>query len=46
MTSMLHRFSDATHFDLGRKMAELQLVNSSTTAAKNLAENYAGLPFA
>ena len=45
MTSMLHRFSDATDFDLRRQMAELQLVTSSTTAAKNLAENYAGLPF-
>ena len=45
MTSMLHRFSDATDFDLRRQIAELQLVTSSTTAAKNLAENYAGLPF-
>ncbi len=44
MTSMLHRFSDATDFDLRRQMAELELVTSSPTAAKNLAENYVGLP--
>jgi p-hydroxybenzoate 3-monooxygenase len=45
MTSMLHRFPDATDFDLRRQLAELELVTTSTTAAKNLAENYAGLPF-
>jgi p-hydroxybenzoate 3-monooxygenase len=45
MTSMLHRFSEATDFDLRRQMAELELVTSSPTAAKNLAENYVGLPF-
>jgi p-hydroxybenzoate 3-monooxygenase len=44
MTSMLHRFSDATDFDLRRQIAELELVTSSPTAAKNLAENYTGLP--
>ena len=44
MTSMLHRFSDATDFDLRRQLAELELVTSSPTAAKNLAENYVGLP--
>jgi p-hydroxybenzoate 3-monooxygenase len=44
MTSMLHRFSDATDFDLRRQMAELELVTSSPTAAKNLADNYVGLP--
>jgi p-hydroxybenzoate 3-monooxygenase len=43
---MLHRFSDATNFDLRRQMAELELVTSSPTAAKNLAEDYVGLPFA
>jgi p-hydroxybenzoate 3-monooxygenase len=45
MTSMLHRFSDATDFDLRRQMAELNLVTSSPSAAKNLADNYTGLPF-
>jgi p-hydroxybenzoate 3-monooxygenase len=44
MTSMLHRFSDATDFDLRRQLAELDLVTSSPTAAKTLAENYVGLP--
>jgi p-hydroxybenzoate 3-monooxygenase len=44
MTSMLHRFSDATDFDLRRQIAELDLVTSSHAAATNLAENYTGLP--
>jgi p-hydroxybenzoate 3-monooxygenase len=44
MTSMLHRFSDATDFDLRRQIAELELVTSSPTAARTLAENYTGLP--
>jgi p-hydroxybenzoate 3-monooxygenase len=46
MTSMLHRFSDATDFDLRRQVAELELVTSSPTAAKTLADNYTGLPLA
>src|SRR5215218_9417749 len=44
MTSMLHRFPDATDFDLRRQMAELELVTSSPTAAKTLADQYVGLP--
>ena len=44
MTSMLHRFSDASDFDLRRQVAELELVTSSPTAAKPLADNYTGLP--
>jgi p-hydroxybenzoate 3-monooxygenase len=44
MTSMLHRFSDATDFDLRRQIAELELVTASPTAAKTLADNYVGLP--
>jgi p-hydroxybenzoate 3-monooxygenase len=44
MTSMLHRFSDATDFDLRRQVAELELVTSSPTAAKTLADNYVGQP--
>jgi p-hydroxybenzoate 3-monooxygenase len=44
MTSMLHRFSDATDFDSRRQIAELELVTGSPSAAKNLAENYTGLP--
>jgi p-hydroxybenzoate 3-monooxygenase len=44
MTSILHRFSDATDFDMRRQIAELELVTTSPSAAKNLAENYTGLP--
>ena len=44
MTSMLHRFSDASDFDLRRQIAELELITSSPTAAKTLADNYTGLP--
>jgi len=44
MTSMLHRFSEATDFDLRRQIAELEMVTSSTSAARTLAENYVGLP--
>jgi p-hydroxybenzoate 3-monooxygenase len=44
MTSMLHRFSDATDFDLRRQLAELELVTSSPSAAKTLADNYVGAP--
>ena len=45
MTSMLHRFPEASDFDLRRQIAELKLVTGSRAAAKNLAENYTGLPF-
>jgi p-hydroxybenzoate 3-monooxygenase len=44
MTAMLHRFSDATDFDLRRQIAELEMVVGSPSASKMLAENYAGLP--
>jgi p-hydroxybenzoate 3-monooxygenase len=44
MTSMLHRFSGASDFDLRRQIAELRLVTGSATAAKTLADNYTGLP--
>ena len=44
MTSMLHRFSEATDFDLRRQIAELEMVTNSSSAAKTLAENYVGLP--
>jgi p-hydroxybenzoate 3-monooxygenase len=46
MTSMLHRFSDATDFDLRRQIAELEMVTSSPSAAKTIADNYVGLPLA
>jgi p-hydroxybenzoate 3-monooxygenase len=44
MTSMLHRFPDATDFDLRRQLAELDLVTSSRAAATTVAENYVGMP--
>jgi p-hydroxybenzoate 3-monooxygenase len=44
MTSMLHRFSDATGFDLRRQIAELEMVVSSPSASKLLADNYVGMP--
>ena len=46
MTSMLHRFDGATEFDGRRQVAELDLVTSSDSAARTIAENYAGLPLA
>jgi p-hydroxybenzoate 3-monooxygenase len=44
MTSMLHRFDDATEFDRRRQLAELDLVTRSRAAATTVAENYVGLP--
>jgi p-hydroxybenzoate 3-monooxygenase len=44
MTSMLHRFSDATDFDLRRQLAELEMVVNSPSASKTLADNYVGMP--
>jgi p-hydroxybenzoate 3-monooxygenase len=41
---MLHRFSDATDFDLRRQIAELDMVVNSPSAAKTLADNYVGMP--
>lgn len=44
MTSMLHRFSDASDFDLRRQVAELDAVTNSVAGSTFLAENYVGLP--
>jgi len=44
MTSMLHRFPDASPFDRRRQMAELEYLAGSEAAARSLAENYVGLP--
>jgi p-hydroxybenzoate 3-monooxygenase len=44
MTSLLHRFEDASPFDGKRQLAELEYVVSSRAAAASLAENYVGLP--
>lgn len=46
MTWMLHRFSEATDFDVRRQIAELEMVVSSPSASKFLADNYVGLPLA
>src|SRR5262245_52579281 len=45
MTSLLHRFPDATPFQQRLQLAELEYVTSSRVAATALAENYVGLPF-
>jgi p-hydroxybenzoate 3-monooxygenase len=44
MTSMLHRFDDATPFQRQLQIAELRYVTQSHAAATALAENYVGLP--
>jgi p-hydroxybenzoate 3-monooxygenase len=44
MTSMLHRFEEASEFDNRRQRAELDLVTSSIPAATVLAQNYVGMP--
>ena len=41
---MLHRFSEATDFDLRRQLAELDAVTGSRAGSTYLAENYTGLP--
>ncbi len=43
MTSLLHRFEDATPFDQKKQQAELRYVMRSRAAAASLAENYVGL---
>jgi p-hydroxybenzoate 3-monooxygenase len=44
MTSLLHRFEDASACDQKRQLAELEYVMGSRAAATALAENYVGLP--
>jgi p-hydroxybenzoate 3-monooxygenase len=44
MTSLLHRFDDASPFDRRRQLAELVYVTGSRAATVSLAENYVGLP--
>ncbi len=44
MTTMLHRFHDASAFDRHVQLAELDYVTGSRAAATSLAENYVGLP--
>ncbi len=45
MTSLLHRFPDATPFQQRLQLSELEYVTRSRAAATSLAENYVGLPF-
>ena len=45
MTSLLHRFPDATPFQQKIQLSELDYVTRSRAAATSLAENYVGLPF-
>ena len=44
LTSLMHRFPDASLFDQRRQIAELDYLSTSRAAAKSLAENYVGLP--
>ena len=45
MTSMLHRFPDASAFDERRQLAELEFVTGTEAAATSLAQTYVGMPF-
>jgi p-hydroxybenzoate 3-monooxygenase len=45
MTTMLHRFPDATRYDQRLQETELAYLFSSQHALASLAENYVGLPF-
>ncbi len=45
MTSILHRFPDASGFDRRIQRAELDYLMSSGAAQTALAENYVGLPY-
>jgi p-hydroxybenzoate 3-monooxygenase len=46
MTSLFHRFGDASPFQQQLQRSELEYVVSSRAAATALAENYVGMPFA
>jgi len=45
MTTLLHRFPDASPFDRRVQEAELDYVTGSVAARTSLAENYVGLPY-
>ncbi len=45
MTTMLHRNDNETEFERKIHFADLDLVRTSVSAARLLAENYVGLPF-
>ena len=45
LTTLMHRFPEASPFERRTQLAELDFVTSSETGARSLAENYVGLPF-
>ncbi len=45
MTTLLHRFPDASAYDRQLQMAELNYLAQSTAAQTALAENYVGMPY-
>jgi len=45
LTTLMHRFPEVSPFERRTQLAELDLVTSSETGARSLAENYVGLPF-
>ena len=45
MTTLLHRFDDESGFDRRMREAEFDLLASSETARRLLAENYTGVPY-
>jgi p-hydroxybenzoate 3-monooxygenase len=45
LTTLMHRFPEASPFERRVQLAELDYVTSSRTGATSLAENYVGLPF-
>lgn len=45
MTDLLHRFPDATDFDLRIQESELDYISDSEAAQRAMAENYTGLPY-
>ncbi|CAG0910773.1 unnamed protein product [Cyprideis torosa] len=44
-SSLMHRFPDQSEFDCHMQTAELDLLRSSDTAQRLMAENYVGLPY-
>jgi p-hydroxybenzoate 3-monooxygenase len=44
LTSLMHRFPDATPFDRRMQLADLDYIASSVAAQSTIAENYVGLP--
>ena len=45
LTSLMHRFPEASPFDRRTQLAELDFVTSTEAGARAMAENYVGLPF-